>query len=316
MWPIVIGLISAVYCGMCLWIQPGSNANRLRSVLSLRSFARRRIEFGQFLSSNKSLTVSRYFRLMALAMTEILFTTPLAIFMIWLNATASPIGPWRSWEDTHFAYSRVEQFPAIIWRSSHLTVIAMEFSRWVTPLCAIIFFIFFGFADEAQKNYRLVFWFVMKPFGFRPAPVKTSAGSHSIGYAYPHYLSYIFAYTYITRQYKPKAYTATSTSTTDSLPRYSPPASSSVFLDVKRPASTTSSLTDTIDDSFTQFSSPNPRSTLQSFPVILMTENPRHTLAGLPHNYYDLESQYSPSSVPSTPRPYSTVEAHNVGVAS
>nr|AVI69656.1 pheromone receptor [Cyclocybe aegerita] len=138
MWPLLLGLVSAVYC-----------------VLSLRSFSKRRAEFGQFISSNTTLTLSRYFRLMALAMTEICATTPLAIFMIWLNATATPIGPWRSWEDTHFAYSRVEQIPAVFWRSNRLLVIAIEFSRWVTPVCSLIFFAFFGFAYEARRQYRL-----------------------------------------------------------------------------------------------------------------------------------------------------------------
>lgn len=175
MWPIVIGLISMVYC-RAFHLSPSLCKILFKPsfpVLSLRSFARRRVEFGQFLSSNKSLSVSRYFRLMALATTEIFFTTPLAIYMIWLNATASPIGPWRSWEDTHFAYSRVEQFPAILWRSNHMTVLAMEFSRWVTPSCALIFFGFFGFADEAQKNYNRAFWWALKPFGFRPATISS-----------------------------------------------------------------------------------------------------------------------------------------------
>ena len=135
--------------------------------MSLRSFTRRRAQFNQFLSSNKSLTISRYFRLMALAMTEIVFTIPLAIFMIWLNATAAPIGPWRSFADTHFAFSRVEQIPAVIWRGNPTLVMAMEFTRWVTPLCAIVFFAFFGFADEAKKHYRLVFLGIATCVGFK-----------------------------------------------------------------------------------------------------------------------------------------------------
>ncbi|KIJ93455.1 hypothetical protein K443DRAFT_684535 [Laccaria amethystina LaAM-08-1] len=149
MWPILIGLVSAVYC-----------------FLSLRSFARRRAEFSQFLTSHTSLTVGRYFRLMALAMTEICFTIPLSIFMIWLNATSSPIGPWRSWDDTHFAFSRIEQIPAVLWRSNHILVMAMEFSRWVTPLCAFTFFAFFGFADEAKRHYRLAFRSMVKIFTY------------------------------------------------------------------------------------------------------------------------------------------------------
>ncbi|KAF8218915.1 pheromone receptor [Tricholoma matsutake] len=152
MWPIIMGAVSAIY-----------------GILSLRSFLQRRTEFSQFMSSNRSFTVGRYFRLMALAATEVLFTTPQAIFMMWLNATATPVGPWRSWADTHFAFSRVEQIPAILWRENHLLALAFELSRWVAPFCALIFFIFFGFADEARKNYRKAFWYFAKPLGFQPS---------------------------------------------------------------------------------------------------------------------------------------------------
>ncbi|PPQ96632.1 hypothetical protein CVT26_010672 [Gymnopilus dilepis] len=156
MCPLGLGLISAVYC-----------------LMTLRSFSRRRAEFSQFLTSNTSLTLSRYFRLMALAMTEICATTPLSIFTIWLNATATPIHPWISLADTHFGYSRVEQIPAIIWRSQHLVAVGTEFSRWVTVVCAFIFFGFFGFASEAKRNYRLAWhWFkrMMAKLGIKARP--------------------------------------------------------------------------------------------------------------------------------------------------
>lgn len=145
MWPLLLGIIAAVYC-----------------VLTLVKFNQRRMQFNQFLSSHTTLTVSRYFRLMALAMTQMMCTTPLAVFTIVLNATATEVGPWRSWEDTHFAYSRVEQIPALFWRSNRLVLISMEFTRWVAPFCAFVFFVFFGFAEEAKKNYGLLFAF-LKP---------------------------------------------------------------------------------------------------------------------------------------------------------
>ncbi|KAJ7276916.1 pheromone A receptor-domain-containing protein [Mycena rebaudengoi] len=53
---------------------------------SLRCFTRCRTEFAQFLSSNTPITASRYFRLMALATTELCCTMPLALFTIYLNA--------------------------------------------------------------------------------------------------------------------------------------------------------------------------------------------------------------------------------------
>lgn len=164
MWPILIGLVSAVYC-----------------VLSLRSFIRRRVQFNQFLSSNKSLTAGRYFRLMALAACDLTFTIPLSIFIIWVNTVANPVAPWISWEDTHFGFSRVGQIPAVLWRSNERLVVATEATRWFVPLCGILFFALFGFADEARRNYTKAFWAVVKPFGFAPAPAAHGKHFVSIG---------------------------------------------------------------------------------------------------------------------------------------
>ncbi|KAJ7231512.1 pheromone A receptor-domain-containing protein [Mycena rebaudengoi] len=200
MWPILIGAISAVYC-----------------ILSLRCFARRRAEFNQFLASNKSLTASRYFRLMALATTEICLTTPLAAFMIYLNATVTEVGPWISLADTHFDFFRIEQFAAILWRSNGMLVVALEFTRWMNPLCAFVFFSYFGFAVEARKNYSLAFWKLAKCVGYTPKTSTTSAAGVSIG-----------------QFQKPKSVPITSIA----LDAYAPSPTSSSFTDVKRPVST------------------------------------------------------------------------------
>lgn len=118
---------------------------------------------------------------MALSMSEMLCTTPLAVFVIYLNATATEIGPWRSWEDTHFAYSRVEQIPGLFWRSNHQLAISMELTRWVAPFCAIVFFAFFGFAQEAQRNYRIAYLALAKRVPFLPSTSSSSKAS-PIGY--------------------------------------------------------------------------------------------------------------------------------------
>ncbi|KAH7911855.1 pheromone A receptor-domain-containing protein [Hygrophoropsis aurantiaca] len=160
-WPIIIGLISAGYCG-----------------LSLRAFYTRRAQFNQFLASNTSLNASRYFRLMALAMTEILCTIPLAAFMIWLNTAAQPVEPWISWADTHGDFSRVGQYPSLLWTRDYLLVVAMQLTRWFVVICAFVFFGFFGFAAEARKNYRAAFWAVAKLFGRKPAGSQATSGFH------------------------------------------------------------------------------------------------------------------------------------------
>lgn len=115
--------------------------------------------------------MGRYFRLMALAATEICLSTPLSLFSMIVNLQVGPLNKWVSWEDTHFNYSRVQQIPAFFWKKNHNTVLGMEFTRWVPVLCALIFFIFFGFADEAKKNYRRAFWFIAGRLGIeRPTP--------------------------------------------------------------------------------------------------------------------------------------------------
>ena len=136
-------------------------------VLTIRAFVRRQIEFASILTAHPSITPWRYFRLMALAMTDLLLTMPLAIFAIWFNATSTPIQPWRSWDDTHFEYSRVMRYPALIWRRDPKLVASMEFTRWVVPVCALVFFAFFGLAEEATKNYISLVDKIQKRFRLR-----------------------------------------------------------------------------------------------------------------------------------------------------
>jgi len=106
------------------------------------------------MSSDSSLTMSRYFRLMALTGADLLCITPLSVFQMVLNATAQQLDPWVSWEDTHFNFSRVRLTPVVMWTMNRWLVVGIQFNRWSGPFCAFIFFAFFGFAVEARKNYR------------------------------------------------------------------------------------------------------------------------------------------------------------------
>ncbi|EJF59107.1 fungal pheromone STE3G-protein-coupled receptor, partial [Dichomitus squalens LYAD-421 SS1] len=136
LWPLVISLVSACYC-----------------VRTLINFIRRRAQFNAYLTSNSSLTPNRYFRLMAIASFEVVCTIPISAYGLYLNLSSGPLNPWISWDDTHFNYSKVDQFPAVIWRTDRNTVISFELSRWLAPFCAFVFFAFFGFAQEARIHY-------------------------------------------------------------------------------------------------------------------------------------------------------------------
>lgn len=142
--------------------------------MSIIAFRKRQSEFKEILSSNSSLNPNRFFRLMALAGVEVLCCIPLAITSIVLNATRGEIRPWISWEDTHWGFSRVDQIPSLIWRSDPSANVSLELSRWLVVVCGLIFFAFFGFADEAQKHYKLAFASVAKHVGYTSSGTGTT----------------------------------------------------------------------------------------------------------------------------------------------
>ncbi|KAM5538300.1 hypothetical protein V8D89_008031 [Ganoderma adspersum] len=152
-WPVVLGGVTFVYAG-----------------LTLRSFYVHRIRFNQVISSNTSLTVSRYLRLIALCCTVMLLVTPLSAFSIYINTAGQHIQPWVSWANTHYNFSFVELFPTFVWQGKLASHIAIEMGRWVYPCSGIIFFMLFGFADEAKKFYIATFWRIARLFGKTPKP--------------------------------------------------------------------------------------------------------------------------------------------------
>jgi pheromone a factor receptor len=162
-WPLIIGIVSAIYSG-----------------LTIRAFAKRRVQFKQLLSANSNLNSNRYFRLMCLAGIELLCTIPLSSWVLYNNA-ANGVVPWKGWEDTHSHFARVDQIPAIIWRNNYATHVSFELTRWSMVVCAFIFFAFFGFADEARKNYRHAFSSVAKRVGYSTGSMTSGASSTNGG---------------------------------------------------------------------------------------------------------------------------------------
>ncbi|KAF9791976.1 STE3-domain-containing protein [Thelephora terrestris] len=146
-WPLIIALISATY-----------------GALTIRAFMKRRKQFRDLITANSNLTYSRYWRLVALASLDFCFTIPFATWGVVGPALWSEVRPWVSWADTHWGYSRVFQFPRIL--LDPVSAYSLETTRWAAVFCAFVFFGFFGFADEARKNYRLLASTVTKRLGY------------------------------------------------------------------------------------------------------------------------------------------------------
>ncbi|KAJ7874131.1 pheromone A receptor-domain-containing protein [Mycena leptocephala] len=125
-------------------------------VLSIKSFYRSCSQFQLLLSTSAhaNLNLNRYVRLIALASTDLLLAVPLASFVLYSNVAVIGLNPWVSWVDTQSNFSRVVQVPGIHWRADPYNAASVETLRWATVACALLFFAYFGFADEVIKNYH------------------------------------------------------------------------------------------------------------------------------------------------------------------
>jgi len=110
------------------------------------------------------LAYNRYRRLTVLASLDLVFTIPLATWVI-VGNLQTEVTPWVDWADTHWEYSKVFQYPRVVLNLNLIGVIGLETTRWSAVLCAFVFFFFFGFSDEAKENYRLLAYTVTRRFG-------------------------------------------------------------------------------------------------------------------------------------------------------
>ncbi|KAI0078437.1 STE3-domain-containing protein [Panus rudis PR-1116 ss-1] len=157
-WPIAMGLVSAFYC-----------------VMTLRAFIRRRKQFSELIASNSNLTFNRYFRLMAMAVIEMLSTVPLGIYTIVGNVQIG-IYQWKGFADLHSGFDRVRQFPLAFWQETwdDASKRSLEFNQWAFVVCALVFFLIFGMAEEAKKHYRAAYTSVAKRVGLSTGAIESS----------------------------------------------------------------------------------------------------------------------------------------------
>lgn len=171
MWPPLIGCVSFVYaCAYPMNLVLRAELT-VEAVLTLLGFLKHRIQFRQVVSSHGAgMTVSRYFRLMLLSISEMVCTIPIGAYSIYINTAGVTLSPWISWANTHAEFSHVEKVPAIFWRQNRAFLISVVMGQWVYVFAAFLFFALFGFAEEARRHYTTIFWWIMKWFGVRPKP--------------------------------------------------------------------------------------------------------------------------------------------------
>lgn len=102
-------------------------------------------------SSETGLSVSRYLRLIALALCDITVLISQDVIGITTSVSDQQIKPYVSWNTVHDQFNHISQFPEALIPS--VGNFAYVFGLYVGPLYSIIFFVFFGLGEEAVIEY-------------------------------------------------------------------------------------------------------------------------------------------------------------------
>jgi len=108
------------------------------------------------------MTTNRYLRLIAMALTEMIWGTSLTAYNLYSNVSPG-LRPWTNWADVHSNFSRVDLFATSGMPPEFIR--ALMIFWWTLPASSLIFFAFFGFGEEALKEYKKIWrWLMVKVF--------------------------------------------------------------------------------------------------------------------------------------------------------
>ncbi|KAG2133677.1 GPCR fungal pheromone mating factor [Suillus bovinus] len=120
--------------------------------------------------SRNGLTTFRYFRLMLMAIVEMIWNIMVASYILWF--VAKDVRPWTNWDDVHWDFSRIDLYPAAFMPKIALTNYYLVW--WVVPASTLIFVAFFAFGKDAVNEYTAcMMWMrrnVLKRTNERTAP--------------------------------------------------------------------------------------------------------------------------------------------------
>ncbi|KIJ08353.1 hypothetical protein PAXINDRAFT_88955 [Paxillus involutus ATCC 200175] len=145
-----------------MWIPPVlfSIGGCILAAIAFAHFWQRRATFAKHLQhSNSTLTTSRYFRLMTMAIVEMIFGILVISIDMWFSLRGG-LRPWISWQNVHSNFSEIAYFPLVLLPE---TTLSWVFAIWIEiPVASVIFFGFFAFGQEAMKEYFSTFTWIRR----------------------------------------------------------------------------------------------------------------------------------------------------------
>ncbi|KAF9221758.1 fungal pheromone STE3G-protein-coupled receptor [Gyrodon lividus] len=145
-----------------MWIPPllFSIGGCILAAIAFVHFWQRRATFTKHLqNSNSTLTTSRYFRLMTMAILEMIFGVLVISIDMWFSLRGG-LRPWISWQNVHSNFLEIAYFPLVFLPK---TTLSWTFALWVEiPIASVFFFGFFAFGQEARKEYSATFIWIRR----------------------------------------------------------------------------------------------------------------------------------------------------------
>ena len=110
-----------------------------------------------FLRSNESVSRTSYFRVLTLAVIDLLFTLPFGIVNIALaiqgQVAQGPYPFYPGWSSVHTTWNEAYALPYIDDPSKPFTLAGIYFTYWSAPVLAFIIFGLFGLTADARAMY-------------------------------------------------------------------------------------------------------------------------------------------------------------------
>lgn len=152
--PLIIAVAAAVYAGESPLLSSCSKLELSRNhlqceVLALRWFLIRRMQFLAVLhASPGGLTTGRYLRLISLAVVDVTLVIFGTLFTMISSFKNLDLMAYGSWQSAHQDFGQILQFPEDV-HDNVTTAVPL----YLFPIYSFTFFIFFGFGEEAIREY-------------------------------------------------------------------------------------------------------------------------------------------------------------------
>ena len=176
MWPLLIGVISAIYSGEYFPQLYYTYSLLINSAgIIIYTLLRNRSSLLKHLKSEHSeISYVLFCRIFALTLVDAVVTIPLTAAFIYCNATITPVDPYISWADAHYDYSRVVSVPSVLWRYGYKTDptggwyrLSIVWRNITYPFCVFLFLAVYGTSMDIVWYYWAVIWRCLGWFGVK-----------------------------------------------------------------------------------------------------------------------------------------------------